>query len=85
MSDLTKRQRQILLLMLEHGLTFFHSGTRKFDWQVSKRGLRIWAYQRPEFFLHARGLVEPQPGGYRLTAAGEARAKRLREREAAAA
>lgn len=54
---LSRRQRQILYLMLEHGPAQFCGYTRKFYWQVFETGLVIQAYQTPEYFLCHRGLI----------------------------
>jgi len=73
---LSKRQRQILALMKEHGSAMFPGNTRSFGHYVSERGLIIWAYQSPEWFLKNRGLIEKveanAPGiWYRLTPEGQ--------------
>ncbi len=84
---LTKRQRQILYLMLKRDLpTLFFGGTRDFYWGSGLGGevLIIHAYMEPEFFLKARGLIEVAPSNhpqtrYRLTDAGRERAARIKE------
>lgn len=76
--SLSRRQRQILALMRDHGRANFLGFTREFYWRVSTQGgVVIWAYQRPEYFLAARRLIEKIPDPtkesrlwYRLTPAG---------------
>ena len=84
--SLTLRQRQILLLMLQHGTTIFAGGTRGFSWvglaSDAPGGLLIRAYQTPEYFLAGRGLIERVPMNaagtwYRLTGDGNRIAARL--------
>ena len=79
---LSKRQRQILLLMRQHGNALFAGLTRKFSWSMTEHGLCIRCYQYPQHFLKARGLIEVvstnHPGTwYRLTDDGRRRAARL--------
>ncbi len=83
MKSLTKRQRQILALMLMHGTTRFFGGTRLFKYtNAYEDGFTITAYQDPELFLERRGLierVERNASGrwYKLTASGHAAACRV--------
>lgn len=82
---LTPVQRRILWLLRENdGRAAFQGGTRGFHWGLHEdHGLVITAYGDPEMFLENRGLIEKletnAPGRwFRLTAAGETRAKRLK-------
>lgn len=74
---LTKTQRKILVLMLEHGTAHFSGMTRVFHNHVGPQGgVYIGAYQTPEWFLKSRGIIEKcetnRPGQwYRLTALGQ--------------
>lgn len=77
--SLTKRQRQILALMHRFGAAQFTGLTRSFSWFENDVGVSIRAYQSPEFFLKARGLIAETPTNlpgawYRLTPEGERRA-----------
>lgn len=80
---LSRRQRQILLLMREHGAAMFFGLTREFFWHVSTHGLIIKAYQQPEYFLARRKLIEKIEGSnkpgtwYKLTMLGNVVAARL--------
>ncbi len=81
-SNLSKRQRQILALMRDHGPAQFFGLTRQFYWRVSEDGLLIKAYQSPEYFLRCRGLIarvqSNRPGiWYALTGDGRRRAGAL--------
>lgn len=85
-SSLTKRQRQILILMRQHGPAKFAGGTRGFYWRVLPYGVAIQAYMDPELFLKNRGLLTITPVNapgtwYRLTEEGERRATRLKDEE----
>ena len=79
---LTPTQRKILRLMRDHGAALISGGTRIFGSVVIEQGVLIRAYQSPEHFLVARGLLKPiqmnAPGRwYRLTEDGERRAAHL--------
>lgn len=81
--NLSKRQRQILRLMFEHGTTAFQSRTRRFHWFIHDTGLVINCYQYPEYFLVRRNLIARVESNssslrYRLTAEGLFIAGRLR-------
>jgi hypothetical protein len=83
--QLSKRQRQVLALMRDRGPVRFAGRTRGFVWYYGMGGIIIVrAYQRPEYFLKARGLIEEYPitprgvaPRYRLTDIGRERAKRI--------
>lgn len=83
---LTPTQKQVLTLMRKHGLTAFMSakGVRNgLQSQMGRDGFLIAAYQGPDHFLRARGLIERVernvPGyWYRLTEDGARRAATIR-------
>ena len=74
--NLTKRQRQILRLIHEHGgAAIFLGGTRGFQHRVDPDyGLIIHAYQSPQYALAMKGLLQktafPHAPQYALTDAG---------------
>jgi hypothetical protein len=85
---LTPTQRVILRLLHENGSACFQGQRRRKGMKrtlrhwICEEGLVIEAYQTPEFFLQARGLLEitqsNAPGRwYRLTADGVRRAAAL--------
>lgn len=82
----SRRQRQILFLMKQHGRANFRGGTRSFGYQPhTEGGILIWAYQSPEWFLEQRKMIEKTPPGntpgtwYRLTETGATEAATIKE------
>jgi hypothetical protein len=69
-------QRKILKAMVETESTVFSShGARKFGFSIhgTKSRTMVRCYGTPEYFLHARGLIEPMQFDdhcYRITAKG---------------
>lgn len=84
--QLTPTQRRIVALMHKHGPTRFSlPGFRRHfrSFQGCDGFYWIGAYQSPEFFLKARGIIEPcgdnAPGAYQLSDFGTELANTMKE------